>query len=338
MKENMKKAKKLNRKVFDIIDRTQVTKFITWLLLLITYSAILLFFLSLINQGITPTFLPDGGKQITIWDTLYFSVITVSSLGYGDYRPEGIGRLIVSVEVLSGLGLFSIIIAKLASERQGILIRLLYASDTERRIKAFTKDVTEYRYIVSEWIPNYINKEVKIKHLKSLKRLLGGISSYLLYHATEGVLLHVSPESYLRRLFKELFKLQEVMLLHAKGLNTPTGVSENLISRSNKIADIATSYKEWSTDQGIKAQCEEIVRRAATFNHEKKVQQLQLNDALFKAILDVLPNAPPAPADSAFVSEKLEISKTLASKALAELRLSILYQEVELDSNNASCD
>lgn len=322
----MRNVSKLNTRVFDIIDRTPVAKFILWFFLLITFSAILLFALSEIDNGITPTYLATGAKgSISIWDTLYFSVITVSSLGYGDYRPEGIGRLIVALEVLTGLGLLSIIIAKLASERQSILIRLIYASDTERRIKGFTKDITEYIDVISEWIPNYVQKPLKIKSLKSLKRLLGGVSSYLLYHATEGVLLHVSPESYLRKLFRQLFKLQEVMLLHARGLNTPTEVRDRLIASSAKIADIANSYKEWSSDPGIKAQCEEIVRRATTFNLDKQVQQLKLTEALFDAILDALPETAPGPEDHIFVAKKLEISNSLAAKALYELRIAGRY-------------
>lgn len=40
-------------------------------------------------------------------DCFYFSVVTISTLGYGDFTPQtAIGKLFTSVYVLCGLGLF----------------------------------------------------------------------------------------------------------------------------------------------------------------------------------------------------------------------------------------
>ena len=43
-------------------------------------------------------------------DTLYFSVVTFTTLGYGEFRPEGLSRLASGVEALIGLGYFAFII------------------------------------------------------------------------------------------------------------------------------------------------------------------------------------------------------------------------------------
>ena len=46
-------------------------------------------------------------------DALYFSVVTFTSLGYGDYHPMGRMRLFASVEVLTGIILTPALIAQL---------------------------------------------------------------------------------------------------------------------------------------------------------------------------------------------------------------------------------
>jgi Ion channel len=52
---------------------------------------------------------------IGVWDAIYFSIITETTLGYGDIRPIGWSRLISSVQVLLGLLLGGISVAKLTS-------------------------------------------------------------------------------------------------------------------------------------------------------------------------------------------------------------------------------
>ena len=43
-------------------------------------------------------------------EILYFNFITVLTVGYGDYAPVGIGRLLAICEALIGVGLFSIFV------------------------------------------------------------------------------------------------------------------------------------------------------------------------------------------------------------------------------------
>src|ERR1019366_6870575 len=45
----------------------------------------------------------DEHAKPSFMDCLYFSVVTISSLGYGDLRPVGVGRLIATLEVSTGL-------------------------------------------------------------------------------------------------------------------------------------------------------------------------------------------------------------------------------------------
>jgi hypothetical protein len=53
---------------------------------------------------------------------LYFSVITATSTGYGDFVPIGASRIFASLESVSGLLLFAIFVSKLLSRRQNIAL------------------------------------------------------------------------------------------------------------------------------------------------------------------------------------------------------------------------
>lgn len=71
----------------------------------------------------------------SFWDNLYFSVVTIASLGYGDVLPVGWSRFFASLEVLIGLGIMGIIVAKLSSARLSHHVRRLYGTDTTVRLR-----------------------------------------------------------------------------------------------------------------------------------------------------------------------------------------------------------
>ena len=66
----------------------------------------------------------DDGNQVSIFDALYFSVVTETTLGYGDIRPTGFSRVLASSQVLLGLILAGVIVTKITS-MQGRDLRLI---------------------------------------------------------------------------------------------------------------------------------------------------------------------------------------------------------------------
>ena len=69
------------------------------------------------NADIVPTYLRDGELDSTpmLVKSLYFSIVTEATVGYGDYRPTGASRLLACIQVLAGYALFGIIVSKLTS-------------------------------------------------------------------------------------------------------------------------------------------------------------------------------------------------------------------------------
>src|SRR6185503_7883128 len=72
-------------------------------------------------------------EKLSIWDALYFSLVTVSSLGYGDIHPVGASKAIACVEVLFGLFMMGIIIAKATSFRLAYDVQRLFSSSIHER-------------------------------------------------------------------------------------------------------------------------------------------------------------------------------------------------------------
>lgn len=54
---------------------------------------------------------------VSLLDAIYCSIVTASSLGYGDIHPIGISRIVAATEVLGGLVVVGLAVTKLASER-----------------------------------------------------------------------------------------------------------------------------------------------------------------------------------------------------------------------------
>lgn len=74
-------------------------------------------------------------------DAIYFSIVTFTSLGYGDVTPQGYGKLVAGAVVLCGLISVALLIGKVASERQFSISLLLYTSDCQRRLAGFCDDL-----------------------------------------------------------------------------------------------------------------------------------------------------------------------------------------------------
>ncbi|TLM99090.1 MAG: two pore domain potassium channel family protein [Actinobacteria bacterium] len=81
----------------------------------------------------------------TLADSLYFSIVTISSLGYGDIRPEGPTRLLVSLEVIMGLAFFGLLVAKISSVKQDYILRQMYAGVLDEKLARYSAELDERR-------------------------------------------------------------------------------------------------------------------------------------------------------------------------------------------------
>lgn len=119
------KNKYMNKKhhtVFRIIDRlTQLsytTLLLLWLFLAICFAAAY-FLLAVYIPVHGPTQLQsDPTLGIMFLDSLYYSIITATSTGYGDIVPQGYSKLLASIQSIMALLIWAIFVTKLVSYRQ----------------------------------------------------------------------------------------------------------------------------------------------------------------------------------------------------------------------------
>jgi hypothetical protein len=168
-----------------VVDATPITTFVELILLIILLSAHAYFLLSMIGNGIAST--TGETAKPTILDSLYFSIVTISTLGYGDFRPMGWGRFVSSLEVTSGLVLVAIAVSKLASDRTATYVRLLYSSDSERRLKEFQFDISKHVMDLISAKHDH-NHELKLESIRSIGLISVNLAKYYAYQTKVGAL------------------------------------------------------------------------------------------------------------------------------------------------------
>jgi hypothetical protein len=45
-----------------------------------------------------------------LWEHVYFSVVTITTLGYGEYTPQGYAKIATSIQAILGFGYFAFIV------------------------------------------------------------------------------------------------------------------------------------------------------------------------------------------------------------------------------------
>ena len=131
----MKSPNRLGRVFIYVVDESPLWIWIVSFAAILVGFAILYAVLSPIGHGIL-----DGNKPIKPWElglAIYFSAVTISSLGYGDIHPEGVARVFATLEVLLGLSIMGIVIAKITSKPLSHLVSRLFVSETKRQLAHF---------------------------------------------------------------------------------------------------------------------------------------------------------------------------------------------------------
>ena len=123
----------------------------------------LIFVLAVIGFGIAYTLLTPRGdgigqnfkplSDITFSTGIYFSIVTISSLGYGDMHPMGISKVLICVEVLLGLAIIGILIAKVTSRRLSYHVSRLFSFDAQKRLEDFATQFDSVRVALDAIMP-----------------------------------------------------------------------------------------------------------------------------------------------------------------------------------------
>ncbi len=139
-------------RLVEFIDRQSTSRlFLFWLALSLVFglgywTAGLLHHSGLYEEGKRL----DGGLHGLV-SALYFSFVTVTSVGYGDVLPRGIARAMSIVEAISGLLIFGAVVSKFVSRRQDQVVAEIHRITSEERIDRI---LTNLHMVLSElqWV------------------------------------------------------------------------------------------------------------------------------------------------------------------------------------------
>lgn len=163
----------------------------------------------------------------SVLSAMYFSAVTLTTLGYGDISPLGGGRIVAIFLAITGLTIVAILIGKVSSERQSSLLLLLHTSDVERRMSSFTTEVHEYmeeiRTLSSANEPDKLHKNIK-----GLRALIESINKYMVFHINQSLFIEIGTNTSIKKLMSKFSECHDVIF----------GLKE--ISKNNKKIESAT--------------------------------------------------------------------------------------------------
>jgi hypothetical protein len=105
--------------------RSYTELFAIWLLLDIGF-ALMYLSLGLLHPEHAPSFPKDRTFAQLFLDSVYFSTMTATTVGYGDIVPLGLSKLLAAVEGVLAFGTFGIFLTKLVSLRQDTAIHEMH--------------------------------------------------------------------------------------------------------------------------------------------------------------------------------------------------------------------
>lgn len=228
--------------------------------------AVIFFVLSRYGIGIS-----SSRGDITVLDSVYFSVVTFTSLGYGDIVPVSYGRFFASLEVVSGLAFLGVAIAKLSSARQSYLIAQIYARDAQERLENYVRQVRGMRLEYKNAIELLKRGEWPTPSLKSrhseVHRIVLRMKGYLGFELSNGNFLRDVPSGAIAKVFKALEQIAVLVWTSAAIPRTQHSQSQRMIAVNAiremralvtlvRMEDCDPSIQ--STVRGLSQRCEKI--------------------------------------------------------------------------------
>ena len=143
--------------LFELVQFISVRGWFTIWLATILFSAIGYLILSLTTEahGVVSS---NPEKTVGFPDCLYFSLVTITTLGFGDLAPLGVSRLIAVVEAVIGVFVVGALVSKVLSKRTEMLILEINELAFQERIARILSSV---HFLLSEFQSICMEKQVE---------------------------------------------------------------------------------------------------------------------------------------------------------------------------------
>lgn len=261
------------------------------------------------------------------FDAFYFSVVTISSLGYGDFRPVGFGRVVAIIEVVYGLVIVALTVSKIASERTSILVRLVYTSDIERRVRVYIEENEKKNKILKSAVSSH-DFEIIQSTVEALQIDFASYMRFFEFNHKDGYLQGRWAEKLFLKLLRSVCK-SSLLIADIGKVNNLTKRERKTCTKallqSQYLADIVSSKFD---EKNIKGTSGHINKTRLDYtNYLEKLKSgdahlisfNELSDELLLKVKNELPDKPWKKHIHKDIADKLRISKNLAHKAISKL-------------------
>ncbi len=156
----------------------------------------------------------DPGATPDFWDSVYFSIVTMSSLGYGDIRPLGWARFLVGLEVFAGLAFFGLLVAKVSSVKQDYILRRMYGEAVDEKLASLVAQLDEQRTLYRTTSALLLDGDIDpgltttfrrdtpgATFFSQYRQLLSDLSGLVLFEASNHALFGVVDDSRIEALY-----------------------------------------------------------------------------------------------------------------------------------------
>ena len=144
-------SRRIQRVFIFLVEEFGMRWYILFFAVAVIFFGITYRLLTPIGHGIGQNFTPLS--DVTFLEGIYFSIITVSSLGYGDMHPMGFSKALICMEVLMGLAVIGIMIAKVTSRRLSYHVERLFTFDAQKRLEDIAAKFDTSRVALNKIMP-----------------------------------------------------------------------------------------------------------------------------------------------------------------------------------------
>lgn len=187
MARGTKMVSGLRRVVLYLIDDVTIPTYLIVFVIVVMVAGFLYHCLTPFGHGMGRDSSPLSATSFS--NGLYLSVVTVSSLGYSDMHPMGVSRAIACFEVLMGMTLSGLIIAKLASRRISFHVSRIYGSYTGETLDKMSKNFEDIAGRIERWGSEYSTKyegivgenkvKIKAEMIRGIEGIAGAMESHI---------------------------------------------------------------------------------------------------------------------------------------------------------------
>lgn len=227
---------------------------------------------------------PDQPLFIKLLDSIYYSIITATSTGYGDIVPQGFSKFLASIQSFTALAIFAIFVTKLVSYKQELALREVHQlifEDVFHNVREglyivrkdcdrFIRHAKENRSMTEE---DWEDLTVMYRHIRSLFHKIPQFygttdfqTGYYIIDADRESLLHEA----VYRTFTRIFEMNNI--LHQSKINFEKH-EDSLIQLKKVIRLIDKITPEWKKESHYKENFNDIISVAESIKKQINYQQ-----------------------------------------------------------------